>query len=35
MQEAKYIKMLNKKGINTLLLPLDKKGEKHYEENPW
>jgi len=35
MQERKYLKMLNKKGVNTLLLPLKKKGAKNHEENPW
>ncbi len=35
MEERKYKKMLNQRGINTLLLPLSTKGEKRNEENPW
>jgi len=36
MQERKYIKMLNKRGVNTLLLPLNKKSKgENSEENPW
>ena len=37
MEVRKYNKMLNKRGINTLMLPLEtKKGEKHNENiKPW
>ncbi len=35
MEERKYKKMLNQRGINTLMLPLSTKGEKRNEENPW
>ncbi len=37
MEIRKYEKMLNKRGVNTLLLPLNTKGEKRNEENikPW
>jgi len=35
MEERKYRKMLNKRGINTLLLPLSTKGDKRHEKNPW
>jgi hypothetical protein len=34
MEERKWQNMLNKKGINTLLLPIKKGGNKN-EENPW
>ncbi len=37
MEVRKYEKMLNKRGVNTLLLPLNTKGERKYENNinPW
>ncbi len=37
MEIRKYEKMLNKRGVNTLLLPLNTKGEERNEENikPW
>jgi Ca-activated chloride channel family protein len=35
MEERKYKKILNKRGINTLMLPLSTKGEKQNEQNPW
>jgi len=35
MEERKYKKMLNQRGINTLMLPLSTKGEKKNEQNPW
>ena len=35
MEERKYKKMLNQRGINTLMLPLSTKGEKRNEKNPW
>jgi len=35
MEERKYKKMLNQRGINTLMLPLSTKQEKRNEENPW
>lgn len=35
MEERKYKKMLNQRGINTLMLPLSTKGEKRDEKNPW
>ncbi len=35
MEERKYKKILNKRGINTLMLPLSTKGEKSDEQNPW
>jgi Ca-activated chloride channel family protein len=35
MEERKYKKMLNKRGINTLMLPLSTKGDKEHEKHPW
>jgi len=35
MEERKYKKMLNQRGINTLMLPLSTKGDKRNEKNPW
>jgi Ca-activated chloride channel family protein len=35
MEERKYQKMLNQKGINTLMLPLNDKGEENDNINPW
>lgn len=35
MEERKYQKMLNQRGINTLMLPIKSKGESNHEENPW
>jgi len=36
MQERKYEKMLNKRGIKTLMVPLEsKKGEHNDEQQPW
>jgi len=34
MEERKWQKMLNKRGVNTLMIPLNK-GEKNNETNPW
>ena len=34
MEERKWQKMLNKRGVNTLMIPLNK-GDKHNETNPW
>jgi len=34
MEERKW-QMLNKKGVNTLMIPLPNKGEKRNETNPW
>ena len=34
MEERKWQKMLNKRGVNTLMIPL-KKGERNNEKNPW
>ncbi len=35
MEERKWQKMLNKRGVNTLMIPLNSKGEKNHEKNPW
>ena len=35
MEERKWQKMLNKRGVNTLMIPLPNKGEKRNETNPW
>lgn len=35
MEERKWQKMLNKRGVNTLMLPLSRGGKKNEEENPW
>ena len=36
MQERKFLKMLEKRGVKTLLLPLDKKTKgDNSEEKPW
>ena len=36
MEERKWQKMLNSRGVNTLMLPLSRgKGDKRDEENPW
>ncbi|HHC11352.1 MAG TPA: tetratricopeptide repeat protein [Campylobacterales bacterium] len=35
MEERKWQKMLNKKGVNTLMLPLNNKEHKRDETNPW
>lgn len=35
MEERKWQKMLNQRGVNTLMLPLNNKGEQHNETNPW
>jgi hypothetical protein len=32
---AKYLKMLDKRGVNTLLVPLNSKGDKNEETTPW
>ncbi len=32
---AKYLKMLDKRGVNTLLVPLNQKGDRHEETTPW
>ena len=34
MEERKWQKMLNKRGVQTLMIPLNK-GDKNNEENPW
>ncbi len=34
MEERKWQKMLNKRGVNTLMIPLNK-GKRENEENPW
>ncbi len=35
MEERKWQKMLNKRGVNTLMIPLNSKGAKQHETNPW
>ncbi len=35
MEERKWQKMLNQKGVNTLMLPLNNKGENSDKKNPW
>jgi Ca-activated chloride channel family protein len=35
IEEAKYKKMLNNRGVNTLLLPINTKGDKNEELKPW
>jgi Ca-activated chloride channel family protein len=35
MEEKKWQKMLNQRGVNTLMIPLNNKGEKRNETNPW
>lgn len=35
VEERKWQKMLNKRGVNTLMIPLPNKGEKRNETNPW
>ena len=35
MEERKWQKMLNQKGVNTLMLPLNNKEQKRNETNPW
>jgi Ca-activated chloride channel family protein len=35
MEERKWQKMLNQKGVNTLMLPLNQKGKNSDKENPW
>jgi len=35
MEERKWQKMLNQRGINTLMLPLNSKGDTQHETNPW
>lgn len=35
MEERKYQKMLDHRGVNTLMLPIKSKGDLHHETNPW
>ena len=35
MEERKWQKMLNQRGVNTLMIPLNSKGEQRDEKNPW
>ncbi len=35
MEERKYKKMLQQRGVNTLMLPMPTKGENHEETKPW
>jgi Ca-activated chloride channel family protein len=35
MEERKYTRMLDQRGVNTLMLPIDTKGEREDEEHPW
>ena len=35
MEERKWQKMLNQRGVRTLMLPLNSKGEKQDETKPW
>ena len=35
MEERKWQKMLNKRGVKTLMIPLPTKGEKRNASNPW
>lgn len=35
MEERKYTRMLDQRGVNTLMLPIDTKGEDEDEQHPW